>query len=489
MIEIEELQAASMNAASLQYFLSENFEKVYDLFSNKSHSELTESRERINRYIQLNRNVILELDISVKTNLAFITLLIDISEQLGLLASFRFLYKHLEGNNYNIGERLKAAALYLIGIKSDEDYTDRYADIYNHLKVSFETEEDNADKVLMTFLNYYALVINNFGEFNPGIIEILKGKIKKSIAEFEYSFLHNSLIADTLEVDLTVFTDAYTTIHSILDSFLGRDRAALIFKEEFLLEAETEYCELLHKVETNFKSVRDISVKKYHLIQSDSIFYSLGRGVAILTEENQLFAYMNSYGNMHYEKLISSFNLLSRSFFQQEIDLIDWGCGQAMASMTYFDFLNQNGMKQKIKNVTLIEPSEIALKRASLHINKFHTGAHIHTTHKYLDSLLNEDFRNNKSIAKLHLFSNILDINQFSLTHLLQIIDSNFSGDNYFICVSPYINDIRTSRLDAFMNFFSKKHNFEIIKEIDNASGEWRNNWTRVIRVFRATLE
>ena len=174
-----------------------------------------------------------------------------------------------------------------------------------------------------------------------------------------------------------------------------------------------------------------------------------------MTDENQLYAYMNSYGNMHYEKLIEALKTLPKAFFDEETNIIDWGCGQAMASMAYFDFLNQIGTEQVIKNLTLIEPSEIALKRASLHIRNFSPATDIHTINKDLDALVNEDFIKNKTNTHIHLFSNILDIDEFSLTALLQLVDSNFPGDNYFICVSPYINDTRTSRLDAFVKFFS----------------------------------
>ena len=159
-----------------------------------------------------------------------------------------------------------------------------------------------------------------------------------------------------------------------------------------------------------------------------------------------------------------------------------------MASMAYFDFLNQMGTEQVIKNLTLIEPSEIALKRASLHIRNFSPGTDIHTINKDLDALANEDFIKNKTNTHIHLFSNILDIDEFSLTALLQLVESNFPGENYFICVSPYINDTRTSRLDAFVKFFSKKKDFANINTIDNRTGQWKGNWTRVVRVFKASL-
>ena len=488
MIVVEDLQNASSDVSSLQDYLSDNFVQVYDFFTHKKHLDLVLSRDKLNRYIRLNQNVILQLDINYKTNLAFISLLLDISEELGLIGSFCFLYNHLKGKDFNIGERLKAGSLYLIGVNTAEDYLNRYQAIYDHLQLSSEIEEDNTDRVLMTMMNYYAQVIHNFGEFNIGKVLELKAKIEKSRNDFEFSFLHNILVDEVLKVDVSNFDEAYLCIHALLDSFLGREIVTPIFRKEFLLEIGTEYCDLLAEVQQNFIAVRQISVKQYRLIQSDSIFRSLGRGVAILTEEKQLFAYMKSYGNMHYEKLIESFKALPKLIFDQELNIIDWGCGQAMASMTYFDFLNMNKLNQKINTITLIEPAEIALKRASLHIKKFSPNTEIQTVNKYLDNLDNLDFSKNSMNTFIHLFSNVLDMECFSLNKLLNLINCNFSGDNYFICVSPYINDIRTSRLDAFMNHFSSYENFTSIQIIDNKVGEWKGQWTRVVRIFKVTI-
>jgi hypothetical protein len=308
----------------LQTYLSENFEQVYDFFTHQKHSDLVASRNKLNSYIQLNRNIILQLDINDKTNLAFISLLLNITEELGLKAPFHFLYDYLKGKEFNIGERLRAASLYLIGVKTADDYVNRYERIYNHLQISSETEEDNADRVLMTMVNYYALGIHDFGEFNIGKVLELNAKIEKSLSEYEYSFLHNKLIEDVLNVNYGSFSDAYLSIHGLLDSFLGRDIAKPVYRKEFLLESGTEYCDLLADAANSFMAVRQISVSKYQLIRSDYIFNSLGRGAAILTDENQLYAYMNSYGNMHYEKLIEAFKKLPNELFEKEHDLWEY---------------------------------------------------------------------------------------------------------------------------------------------------------------------
>ena len=486
---LDDLFCASNNVASLQYYLSDNYEEIYDLFAHQAHSELIILRGNVDRYIQLNRNVILSLNTTNNTNLAFISLLLDISEELGLIASFRFLYDFLFGEKFNIGERLKAASLYLIGITTIDDYLNRYDAIYKHLQLSFEREEDNKNKVLMTLVNYYSQVLHDFGQFNICKINALKEKIEKSLSDFEYSFLNSDLIADVLSVDLQNFEKAYEEIHSLLDSFLGRYIVRQTYNKGFLLEEGTKYSVLITEVKNNFKDIRQISVNLYLIVASDSIFNSLGRGVTIITEEAQLFAYMHSYGNMHYEKLNEAFKALPKSLFSQETNIIDWGCGQAIASMTYIDFLSINKINQAIKNITLIEPSEMALKRGALHIKKFDRTKEIHTINKDMDSLIKEDFKKNKTHTHIHLFSNILDINEYSLTSLLKLVESNFQGNNYFICVSPYINDTRTSRLNAFINYFSNKMDqFSIYQTIDNKSGEWKGSWTRVVRVFKVSL-
>jgi len=340
----------------------------------------------------------------------------------------------------------------------------------------------------MTMVHYYAQVVYDFGEFNTMKVIQIKAEIEKSLADNKFTFLHNKLIHNILSVDISHFSDAYHKIFSLLDTFLGRDIAKPVYKKDFLLETETEYCKLLASIENSFTAVRQISVNSYQLIQSDSIFHSLGRGVAILTDEKQLFAYMYSYGNMHYKKMIEAMKKLPIEFFNGETNIIDWGCGQAVASIAYFDFLNQIGIKQGIENITLIEPSEIALKRASLHIKKYNPISNIITINKDLDAIESADFINNKTKNHIHLFSNILDIEDFSLTNLLDLIHSNFNGENYFVCVSPYINDTRTSRLDAFVRYFSRMNGFSLIDSIDNRTGEPPHNWTRVVRVFKVSL-
>ena len=199
---------------------------------------------------------------------------------------------------------------------------------------------------------------------------------------------------------------------------------------------------------------------------------------------------MHSFGKMHYEKLITAFEYLPLDFFSESTNIIDWGCGQAMATMVYLEYLQSKGLDQSINQIILIEPSEIALKRGALHIKKFNKSITTITINKDLDSVEHKDLSQNNSITNLHLFSNIIDIDLFSLHQLLEKIETNFKGINYFVCVSPYITDTKTNRIDNFVSHFNKFESTNI-KKIDNQKGEWKGNgdWTRVVRIFKTTIE
>ncbi|MBE2255904.1 MAG: hypothetical protein IAE65_06850 [Ignavibacteria bacterium] len=420
--------------------------------------------------------------------MSFLSLLLDVCERLGLRAQFKLLYQFLSISNYNVGKRLKASALYLINVNDVIDYLSRYDEITTLLQSSFETEEDNRDKVISTAINYYAQVLIDFGQFNLESVHQLKRKFETTISTTGFSFLKHSLVERVLGIDLEDYESAYNNIHFLLDSFLGRDIVKPQYIPNFIIETETMYSKAIENVQPNFNSIRQVSVDRYTSIASDSIFDSLGRGVTVLTEENQLFAYMNSYGNMHNQKLTTSFDFLPKNIFNGSIDIIDWGCGQAIASMTLLEYLNAKNIKHKSGQIILIEPSELALKRGALHIKKFLPNVLIDTKNKDLDFLTDDDFKNNKNNVHLHLFSNILDIDLFSLTALIERIDNNFKGINYFVCVSPYVNDLKTERLDSFMKYFTEKEEFEILGSVNNKIGQWIYGWSRVIRVFKATI-
>ncbi|GHT02475.1 hypothetical protein FACS189440_15850 [Bacteroidia bacterium] len=210
---------------------------------------------------------------------------------------------------------------------------------------------------------------------------------------------------------------------------------------------------------------------------------------------------------MHKVKLLSAFEALPNIF--SKVNIIDWGCGQGIASMI---FLEKYGTANA-NHITLIEPSEIALKRAALHCKKSNSDVSLKTICKKLDDLEESDFNLPQSNITIHLFSNILDIDGYSQSHLIELIEKTQSGQNYFVCASPYIDAIKTERLESFKRHFeSKFDSFELLLDITNTKSPsdefWccnnsfkecscpehtengcNNKWTRVIKVLKVILE
>ena len=154
--------------------------------------------------------------------------------------------------------------------------------------------------------------------------------------------------------------------------------------------------------------------------------------------------------------------------------------------MTYLDFIKKENTNQNIEKITLNEPSEIALKRGALHIKTFNSELEILTIHKDLNSLRITDFTNNDCI-KLHLFSNILDIDNYSTKQLADLIKEKFKGLNYFVIISPKITDLKTNRIDNFVKEFNSSGS-ELIKSENRNSGQWERNWTIILRLFMVEL-
>lgn len=482
----DKLISVTTNKESLSIFIEDNIQELYDFLLTQSFADLSISKRKIEDYILQNLSIIRQLDFSIDDTITFTTLLLDVSERFSFFMSFQRLHKLLDKNNCQIGSRLEASSMYLIGIKSISDYNERILGILKTLSESYENEEDNEDRVIGSVVNYYAQVVHNFSDQNVNGVLEFKTNLVSYTEKFHY--LKNDIIQSILSIDISDNILAFNDIQEQLDSFLNRTRKYDSFlKGNLLIEENTQYSALLNDAAPNFTSVRQISVNQWNTINDSSVRNSLQRGVSVLTEEKQLFSYLYSYGKMHFKKMTTSFSFLSDELFNDKVHIIDWACGQGLATISLLEYFNV--YIESFSKVTLIEPSEIAIRRASLHIQKFNPNVDILTINKDLDSLTNTDFSQNAAKVKIHLFSNILDIDLFSLTKLVDLMKTTFDGENYFICASPYINTLKTSRLDSFVKSFSKNKKFTKIKEITNRSGEWTGTkWTRVIRIFKAEL-
>ena len=484
---IDELVSSSSSIEELSNYIDNNSTEIYDFFISQSFQSISAYRDEIESFILLKYKIYSELDFKKDKNKTFIFGLLDVSERFGFHSAFERLFDLSKFNKISIGSRLKASSKFLVGIHNVLDYSDRLPEIVDLLATSYLQEEDREENVISTLIHYYTEVLLNFGTHNLASVVHFRSILVEEISRDDRKFLLNPALLEILNESITDIEAAYETIHLKLDLLLKSSREFLPFEVgSDLIEIETEYVEMLDSVASKFQEIRELCKMLYSKVSSDEIFWSLKRGVKVLTDEEQLLAYINSYGNMHYAKVMSALTSLPNEFFTYQHEIYDWGCGQGLATMCFLEYSQMQDNKVNIKSATLIEPSEIAIKRAALHVKKFKKDLTIITINKDLDSIKPDDFKSSEKSIKIHLFSSILDIDLFYMSDLVSNIKNSFKGFNYFVCVSPYITDQKTQRLKDFVENFE---NYEMLSKITERKGEWKGtNWSRVIRVFKAEI-
>jgi hypothetical protein len=187
---------------------------------------------------------------------------------------------------------------------------------------------------------------------------------------------------------------------------------------------------------------------------------------------------------MHQAKLDVAFGHIPAVFFDQpKINIIDYGCGQGIGTMCYADFLSQKGITQNIKSVSLIEPSEICLKRAALHVSKFFPDAEISTINKTFDELSDDDINCEEDVPTLHIMSNVLDLLDFDLERFAELINDRMKGYNQFVCVGPYFGfQEKDKRMEDLYLLLNGDENF--CKFYEKYELNANKAWTAQIRCF-----
>lgn len=217
--------------------------------------------------------------------------------------------------------------------------------------------------------------------------------------------------------------------------------------------------------------IQDISFDKVRLVAKNyvmslsendrnELYSSLNHGVNLLNSDAQMRCYLYSFGRMHQAKIEETLNNIKNviNFKEYDIQIVDWGCGQGLATICLFDFFKTKNISLDfIKKVVLIEPSLMALERAETHVEAYlNNTSLIKTCNKFLNDVTEDDIASEQQIT-IHLFSNILDIPSIDLLKLSNTIKKKLNGKHYFFCWGPlnYGND----RIDIFWNYFSQSTN------------------------------
>jgi hypothetical protein len=464
---------------NLELFINTNFNKLYDYYGLLNHLDLVKKRIEFSE-LSLKANVVEELDYANENHVAYLNLLLKTSVRLGDFFVFQQFFRILQSKGLEESFLIKSASLFMSSNNTNE-FINPYDDIIYLLEESFLKESDNKDEPISLLINYYSLFAKHFSEFANDEVKKLRKKINETFKNGTFEFVKDDVISEILAIDTNYSNNPYNKIQSILDEFLGRRRVLSNFELQFLLEEGTSYANIINSRPHAIEDLLRLNRTEYLKIQDDTIYNSLGRGTAILENEPQLLAYMYAFGKMHFAKLKEAVSVLPKEI--ENYQLIDWGCGQGPASKVFIEEFGS----EKMNSLTLVEPSEFALKRASLHLLSDVNS--ITTICKDFDSLKLNDFDDVKDNGVyVHLFSNIIDVELFSLSSLIKLVKESFVGENYFVVVSPKINTTRTARINEFIDSIvaGKQHDF-LLNE-DKSRGSWIGNWSKVLRVFKVDI-
>lgn len=231
----------------------------------------------------------------------------------------------------------------------------------------------------------------------------------------------------------------------------------------------------------SFAGMRDtaISLLPKDRTKRNKLYDDLERGKGILDDDDHLNMYLYSFGKMHKAKLDTAFNSMSiADVFSEEIEIFDWGCGQGIATICLLDFLKDKSITPHIKQIYLVEPSSAATERAANVIKCFNPSYRIKNIIKDFDSLEMNDFKRTNT-RKIHLFSNILDVEAFDLAKFIHLFQQLYVSDNYFICVSPYYSN--NKRIDDFVAAMAPD---VMYATLNKERGTWQGEWTISMRIF-----
>lgn len=178
-----------------------------------------------------------------------------------------------------------------------------------------------------------------------------------------------------------------------------------------------------------------------------------------------------------------AFNRLPRKILvENKISVIDYGCGQCVASMVLCDVLQEaTGHPYIISDFHLIEPSQPCLMRATYFIHEFNPEAKIVYFNNTCEDIWRMDIQP-KSEVVIHLFSNVIDIPDFPREIVARKINDMADHYNIVVCVSPFYQENgRAKHMDDFgkmLHLLHCSHSFE------RHTDEWDKPYSCQMRIF-----
>ena len=205
-------------------------------------------------------------------------------------------------------------------------------------------------------------------------------------------------------------------------------------------------------------------------------------GIRLLKKESELNDYLVAFGEIHRAKLLEFLpHIPFGQFSSAGIIVIDWGCGQAVATAVLVDYLRSRNISVEIKSLRLIELVEPALKRAEFIAGKYCCNcdckpeAFVWSEKGLRDICMNLPL----GVPVLHLFSNILDVRALDLPSVKAAVTRMRSGrESYVLSVGPDM-ETKMSSPSQLLKFFRGFEESRLLHVYPNGGtgriyGEWK---------------
>lgn len=209
----------------------------------------------------------------------------------------------------------------------------------------------------------------------------------------------------------------------------------------------------------------------------------LAHGLGNLKTQEEMDMYLVTYGEVHQAKLLIALSKIPYKILSKHpISVVDYGCGQGIASLVLRDVLHYNvDHSNFISDFYPIEPSEACLKRAINYLHRSCPHANITYFNYPCEDVWRMDIQP-KSKVVIHLFSNVMDIPDFPRKKVAEKILRMIDHDNIVVCVSPFYQENgRGKHMDEFVNLL---HSFSLLYSQDKHIDDWDKPFSCQIRIM-----
>jgi len=474
------------NRTDFLKFTNNNLSNIEDIFYNSNFNDLKKIKLDFSDliYYLLEKDLI-QLNDKDQSVRGFIIILGDFYDRFRLRDSINMIFDYTPSSS--VKNRLKASIKYN-NFNSIEQFNGQFDQVLDLLNNSF-VEDDLGYRARISLVGFY---IHSK--------KVLQDKYQLKFIEFanlfnikqnQYPILQNGniqkIVKDNIYSDIEKLEKEVIDFHDV--EYLKNNYSNISIPDDpkGIIEEVSSYAQAFKNSQTkNFTSIQKLSHDYGEL--NDHNYYRLERGTAIINEQNLLNQYIHSYGKMHQAKLAEGYDKLPwNNLAKLNFGCIDWGCGVGLASIVLHEYLIKNRIN--VSKLLLIEPSILALQRALMHTRQLLHFNEVFALNKDLESLMSQEINlvPDQEYSTINLFSNILDVPQFSINNLINKITKTMVSpdlEHYFICISPNIDDLRNNRIESFYNYFSNNYETKLFSDREHKIG----HWTRYEKIFSVII-